>query len=113
MHAGELRHYLELLSRAQAPAGGAGGTGLTDSYTVVATVSAKIETLQGGRYVAGRQVDEVATHRITIRHRGDYATGAWRYLREAGGTRRYEVKSGGDPDGRRQWLVLNVEEVSV
>ncbi len=106
--AGELRTLVSLQSKTQTPAGGATGTGLTDTYTTVAEVWARIDGLQGGRYVAGQQVEEVATHKITIRYRADY-TGAWRFIRD--GARLFEMKTVRDPDGLRKFLEIWAQEL--
>ena len=106
--AGELRTLVALQSKAQTPTGGASGTGLTDTYTTVADVWARIDGLQGGRYVAGQQVEETATHKITIRYRSDY-TSAWRFILD--GARRFELKTVRDPDGLRKFLEIWAQEL--
>jgi SPP1 family predicted phage head-tail adaptor len=108
MDAGELRDRVELQSRAQTPTGGSSGSAIAQAYATVATVWAKIEGLQGGRYIAGRQTEEVATHKITIRHRTDFT--AWRFVLI--GTRRLEVRSLRDPDGGKEFMELWCEELT-
>jgi len=106
--AGELRHRIALETRNQAAAGGAAGVDLTDAYTVAANAWAKIEGLRGGRYIAGKQTEEVATHRLTIRWRDGYT--AWTHASE--GTRRWRIHSVADRDGRREWLEMECEELT-
>lgn len=104
---GELRHRVNLETRAQAPVGGTGGTGLSETFTTGATVWARLELIRGGRFLDGMQTDEAPTHRITIRYRDDFTT--WRYISE--GTRRFRVVQCGDADGRRQWAEYGVVEL--
>ena len=106
--AGELRTLVILQSKTQTPVGGAAGTGLADAYTDVASVWARIDGLQGGRYVAGQQVEETATHKITIRYRADY-TSAWRFIRDV--DRLFEMKTVRDPDGLRKFLEIWAQEL--
>ena len=106
--AGELRTLVLLQSKSQTPVGGASGTTLADAYADVAEVWARIDGLQGGRYVAGQQVEEVATHKITIRYRADY-TSAWRFIRD--GSRLFELKTARDPDGLRKFLEIWAQEL--
>ena len=107
MDAGGLNERITLQARTQTAVGGASGTIITEGFVSVATVWAKVEGLQGGRYVAGRQVEEVATHRVTIRRRTDFQ--AWRFILR--GETRLEVRSLRDPDGGRQYLELWCEEL--
>lgn len=100
--AGGLRHRVTLERRIQAADV---GTGLTTSYTAVATVWAKVEAVRGGIYMAGLQVGEGPTHRIRIRYR---AVTDFDFLSE--GTRRWHLRDIRDPDGLRQWLDLMAEE---
>ena len=108
---GELKHMVALEKRVLAQAGGAAGTGLTESFTVVAdAVFAKIEGLPGGRYVAGgAQIEEAATHVGTIRHRADPSL--FDHLRGVGG-RRFKVLQADDPDGERCWTEMQLQALS-
>ena len=103
---GDLRHRIALQTRVQAAAGGIGGSDLTDSFTTLDTVWATVEGLRGGRYVAGRQVEEIATHRITIRWRADFTS--WTHCAE--GARRWRIHEVKDIAGDRQWLEILAEE---
>lgn len=66
---GELDKRVKLQTRSETAAS-AGGT--TETFSDVATVWAKVEPLAVGKYIAGAQVEKVATHRVTIRYRSDY-----------------------------------------
>lgn len=103
----DLRYRVALETRAQIAAGGAGGTGLAESFTTGARVWARVELIRGGRYQADVQTDDVPTHRITIRFREDFTT--WRYISD--GSRRWRVVNAGDPDGRRVWVEYGVTEL--
>jgi len=105
MPAGQLRNRVTLEKRAQAPSG---TYTLGTSFSEVAVVWAKIEASRGSVYAARVQTGTGPTHRITIRHRD--ATD-FDYIFD--GTRRFEVKDLQDPDGLRQWLVINAEELEV
>lgn len=107
---GELNQYLALETLGQAPSGGSGGVDLIDTYTLAASAWGRVLGLLGGRYVAGRQVEEVATHRIVIRYRTGFQ--AWTHVSRAvvGGTQRYRIHKIHDPEGRGRWLELDVEE---
>jgi SPP1 family predicted phage head-tail adaptor len=105
---GQLSARVLLQSKAQTATGGTGGTGMAEAYTTVGKAWCAVEQLRGGRYVAGKQVEEVATHRITMRHRDDYPL--WRYL--LAGTRRYRVLSVADPDDGQRWLEVLAEEMT-
>ena len=52
------------------------------------------------------QIDEIVTHRITVRFRADIRPG-WRLRR---GSRVFEVVTAYDPDERHAWLVLETAE---
>ena len=104
----DLRHRVALETRNQVAAGGASGSGLTESYTVGARVWARVELIRGGRYHAEVQIDDAPTHRVTIRYRDDFTT--WRYISD--GIRRWRVVNAGDPDGRRSWVEYGVTELT-
>jgi head-tail adaptor len=105
--AGQLNTRVALQSKAQTATGGAAGTGMAEAYTTLGKAWCALEQLRGGRYVAGKQTEEVATHRITMRYRDDFTL--WRYL--LSGTRRFRVLSVGDPDDGHQWLEVLAEEL--
>jgi SPP1 family predicted phage head-tail adaptor len=104
---GELRHRVNLETRSQAPAGGPGGTGLTETFVTGATVWARVELIRGGQYLDGMQTDEAPTHRIVTRFRDDFPT--WRYISE--GTQRWRVLQAGESDGMRRWVEFAVVEL--
>lgn len=104
----DLRHRVDLETSSKTPTGGAAGTSLALTYTSGAQVWARIELVRGGRYQEGQQLDDIVTHRITIRWREDYET--WRYVSD--GARRWRVANAGDPDGRRTWVEYGVTELT-
>lgn len=105
---GQLNRRAELLAKSMAPAGGAAGTGMDETFTRVAYAWVSIRSLRGGRYIAGKQTEEVATHQIAMRHRDDL--GAWDHIRL--GSRTLRVVSKADPDGARRWLEVLAEELT-
>ncbi len=102
----DLNKRVELQDHSQAPGG---SDGLDDTWTVVATVSARAIVLFGGRIVDGVNTVERASHVFTIRHRSDANTGAWDHLEMAG--RRFQVVSVMDPDEAHVWLEILAEEL--
>lgn len=77
---GELDQRVDLQRRSDDPAAG-GGT--TETYTTIATVWAKVEAVSGSLYFASQQVQETATHAVTIRLRTDWQS--IEYIRWAAG----------------------------
>lgn len=104
----QLSTRVELQSKSATAIGGAGGTGMAESYSTVGRAWCAIELLRGGRYVSGVQTDDAATHRVTLRYRDDFPL--WRYILD--GSRRLRVLTIGDPDGGHQWLVATCEELT-
>ena len=86
-----------------------GSDGLDDTWTVVATVPARVIVLFGGRIVDSVNTTERASHVFTIRYRSDAGSGAWDHLEMEG--RRFRVVSVMDPDEGHVWLELLAEEV--
>lgn len=105
---GQLTTRMSLQSKAATPSGGNGGTGMVEAFTTVGKAWCYVEQIRGGRYVAGKQTEEVATHRVWMRYRDDYTL--WRYL--LAGTRRFRVLNIGDQADRHQWLVALCEELN-
>lgn len=104
---GQLSTRVLLQSKSATATGGTGGTGMAETYATVGKAWARIDLVRGGRYVAGQQTEETATHRVTMRHRDDFTL--WRYILE--GTRRFRVLNIGDPDNAHRWLVATCEEM--
>ena len=100
---GDLRERVALQSRADTPNA---AHGLDVAYTTIDTVWAEIRELSGGRYVAGRQVEEVATHRVTIRHRADFRAVQWIEWR----SRRHRVQDVTQTTDRRFVVFLATAE---
>ena len=107
---GGLNEYVSFEKRALDPAGGAAGTGLDASFTVIARGFVKIEGLPGGRYVAGAgNVEQAATHIATANRRADLAS--FDHLRAADG-RLFKVLQAYDPDGGRVWTEMQLQALS-
>lgn len=106
--AGELKHLVTLERRVFTPAGGTKGAKASEIYIAVATTWASLETIRGGRYVAGKQVEEVATHRFFARFRSDLSD--WGFISQ--GSRRWRVLQSGDPTGERRWIEILAEEMN-
>jgi head-tail adaptor len=108
--AGDLSHRVAIETIAQTPSGGDTGTGLAQTYSTIADAWGRLDGLAGGRYVAGRQIEEVATHRLTIRYQAAALPATHVSESVTGGTRRFAVRGIVDPDGKRRWLQLDLEE---
>lgn len=100
---GELRQRIDLQEKSNAPA--SAGT-LTDNYTTVASVWARVNPIFGGRILEGVQDIEKVTHNVCIRYRDDQA--AWHFILFDG--RRFKVRSVMNPDERKEWLEILAEE---
>jgi SPP1 family predicted phage head-tail adaptor len=100
---GALRRELSLQAP-QATGDGMGGHEL--GWLEVATLFGQIEPLsQRGDFGAG-QTREEHTHRITIRHRGDIASG----MRLVSQARVFDIVTVHDPDESGRYLVCRVRE---
>lgn len=106
---GTIRNHIELLMKTMTPSGGSSGSGIAEAYTRVGYAWASIISLRGGRYVAGKQVEEVATHQVVMRYRDDLD--AWNHMRF--GTRVFRVVSKSDPDGAKRWMEVLAEELTL
>jgi SPP1 family predicted phage head-tail adaptor len=100
---GAMRHRLTLEAPVEVPdlAGG-----VRRSWVAVATVWASIEPREARPSIFGDAPVNLATHRVTIRWRSD-VTAANRLV---AGNRILAIRAISDPDERRSWLVLTVEE---
>lgn len=84
-----------------------GAGGFAESWTELATLFAKLEPLAArDRFGADQTLEEV-THRVTIRHRPDVASG----MRFARGTRHLAILTVHDPDETGRYLVCRTREV--
>lgn len=102
---GEMRERVTLQSPLLEP-DGAGGADV--SWDDEATVWAKVETLSGDERVSGERLAPRARLRLTIRHREGLNT-AMRVLWK---TRPLDIRAIRDPDGRKQFLILDCEEAA-
>ncbi len=101
---GALRTELSLQA-ATATQDGLGGHALT--WNEVTTLFGRIEPLaQTSRFGAGQTLEE-STHRITLRFRGNVASGM-RLVREA---RVFDILTVHDPDETGRYLMCRVKEV--
>ncbi|HEY7768012.1 phage head closure protein [Longimicrobium sp.] len=102
--AGDLRHRVLFQTSATAPApGGGSSTTWTDWHTAWA----QVEGLTGVERIQAMQTDSTLTHRITVRHNAGINPG----MRAVIGGKVYNIAPPVDPEGRRRWLVMLVEEV--
>ncbi len=100
---GTLRTALLLEEMSPTP-DGAGGFG--ETWTEIATVFAKVEPVaEQDRYGAGQTL-EVVTHRVTMRHRPDVASG----MRFVLGARALDILTVLDPDESGRYLVCRTRE---
>lgn len=102
---GALNHRMSLESLLET----ADGIGSLDKqFQPVDTVWAAIEPKRHDQRLLAQQIDEQATHIVTIRFRSDVATG-WRFRK---GARSFEIVAIVDPDERGRYLQCHTEEVS-
>lgn len=102
MRAGELRERITL----EAPGETVTAGEPTIPWTIQATVWAKTEGLSG---TDGIGITAEAGYRFTIRHRSD-VTPRWRVGLD-GTSRKFQIISAVDSDGRRRELVLVTQEL--
>jgi len=81
--------------------------GATQVFEPVAAFWAQVEWLTGTEQWRQGRPEQVATHRVTLRWRGDLDAG--KRLRD--GNRIFDIRTVADPDGSRRRLVCLVEEV--
>ncbi len=101
---GALRRRL-LLEAAVTTPDGLGGT--TQVYETVAAVWAQLEWIAGGERWRRGRLEQVATHRVTLRWRAGVDAG--QRLRD--GDRLFDIRAVADPDGGRRRLVCLVQEI--
>jgi SPP1 family predicted phage head-tail adaptor len=100
---GGLRQRVEI-RQASLTSDGAGG--FVEEWATIATVFAAIEPLSAvSRFGADRRVENIS-HRVTLRMRGDVASG----MRLSMDGRVFEIRTVHDPDETGRWLVLAVQE---
>lgn len=100
---GRLRHEVALESASLTPDGMGGHT---ESWMEFATVFARIEPVDAESRFGAGQSREAATHRFTIRYRGDVASG----MRFTRGGRVFEIMTVHDPDETGRYLVCRTKE---
>lgn len=100
---GQLRHEVALESAALTTDGLGGHI---ESWTEVATVFARIEPIGATSEFGAGQTRETATHRFTIRHRGDVASG----MRFKVNGPIFEILTVSDPDETGRYLVCRTRE---
>jgi SPP1 family predicted phage head-tail adaptor len=81
--------------------------GRIESWTSVATVFAKVETLSAARFPAAERDLAKINHAITIRHRAGISAG----MRFAKGARRFRILSVRDLDETGRFLECMTEEL--
>ncbi len=100
---GELRTELVLEEASRTP-DGAGG--FTESWTQIATVFARLQPIVVRERFGADQTIEEVTHRVTMRHRPDVASG----MRFVMGDRILSVLTVHDPDETGRYLVCRARE---
>jgi SPP1 family predicted phage head-tail adaptor len=82
--------------------------GVTRGWRVVATVWAQIETPRGATRLQGERLEQVLSHRVTLRWRA----GVTGEMRLRLGARVFAIRAVRDPDERRRRLELDCEETT-
>lgn len=100
---GELRTQLVLQEMSPTP-DGAGG--FAEAWTEIATVFAKIEPVAARDRIGAGQTLEEVTHRVTMRHRPEVASG----MRFMLGDRVIDILTVVDPDESGRYLVCRARE---
>lgn len=100
---GKMRHRVLLQKPVEVT--DAGG-GRTYTWTNVETVWAEVRPISARETLYGMAVANPVTHRISMRHRSDILPG-WRIVYDS---REFKILSVVDPDERKHWLELTVEE---
>jgi SPP1 family predicted phage head-tail adaptor len=83
-----------------------GQGGVTRSYTVAATLWARIEPVTADLIEIGEVERQNVTHRIWLRHADAIVSG----MRFRKGARLFWIRTVHDPDDRRRYLVCRVTE---
>lgn len=88
------------------------GTGISPTFTTLAEAWAKIEPVGTAIFFGSKQVGESVTHRITLRRSAAVTEGTvtGEHVVESGGLR-YRVKRATPLNGKKVWLMLEVEEL--
>lgn len=102
---GRLKRRLVLEQPNETP-DGAGG--LTRAFAPVVTLWANLEWLAGEERWRRDRPEQAGAFRITLRWRSGVTAG----MRFRDGTRIFEIRSAGDPDGARRSLVCLTEEIT-
>ena len=102
---GAMRHRLVLQTPVETPdlAGG-----VVRGWSTVVTLWGSIEPLSEGPGIVGEAPSSLSRLRVVLRWRGDVAAGQ----RLVKGSRIFAIRAVSDPDERRLWLVLTVEETT-
>ncbi len=99
---GEMRHRVTI---EQNDGAADGGGGMTDSWSLVATVWAKVEQFQSSPAAHAGRAAERTSLRAIIRHRTDIAAG----MRLTHESEVYRIRAVSDPEQRKRFLALSCE----
>ena len=105
MRSGMLRHRVTIEQKV--PTRDTFG-GEVETWTLVATVWASVEPLQGREYLAARQLQAELTTRIRIRRR----TGILPQMRVVWGSHTYDIQAVIEPESGRRELQLMCTEAA-
>lgn len=106
---GQLKNRLTLQEQILTPDIGGGFTAEWHDVTLHPVIFAKIEQLSASVAFYNRQLANMATHRITIRHRSDI-TPQMRLIEE---DKVYTITSAHDPDGKGLYLEVMAQQSSL
>ncbi len=105
MRSGQLRHRVNIESRATGSVGTRGQA--TETWSKVATVMAKIKTLSGRELEYAKQLIATASHEVTIRHR----SGVTNKHRIVFGSKTFNIDHVNDmAEKPNRWLILTCSE---
>lgn len=93
-----------LLERRQAVADGAGGW--SERWEEIAALWGRLETVSAKAVFGADGMNEVVTHRVTLRYRDDIESG----MRLKSGARLFAIRTVHDPDETRRYLVCTTRE---
>lgn len=85
-----------------------GAGGVTRGFAAVATVWANLEWLAGEERWRQDRPEQAGAYRITLRWRAGVTAGQ----RFRDGSRIFDIRAAGDPDGARRSLVCLTEEIT-
>lgn len=97
-----LRHRVAIEAPVLTPDGQGG---FTKDWQYVETVWAKMEPLSGNEALAGKQITQVASYRVTVRYRA----GITPDMRLVWNEQTYNIRSIQDPDGLKRSLEMMAE----